>query len=175
MDMDRQGEKSMSEDMKVQDIFQMAIRSEVLAQKAYMMTAKRINNLMLKERLEFLAGEELKHKQVLEGLTKRMNVDMATCEVKLDYDPIGDRMDTITESTPIGEVFQIAMDSESRSKNLYELMAKMFDDGVERGILQHLAKMEQTHYDLLKDEYELMIKYPDYWMDVDFPLNNLGV
>ena len=47
-----------------------SIRSEIDSKEIYRHIAERVNNALLKDKLTFLASEEVKHRNIIEGIYK---------------------------------------------------------------------------------------------------------
>jgi rubrerythrin len=47
-----------------------ALKSEIDSKEIYQHTANRVNNALLKDKLTFLASEEEKHRNIIEGIYK---------------------------------------------------------------------------------------------------------
>jgi len=49
-------------------------------------------------------------------------------------------------------------------------MAERAQDQSGRSLLTYLSRMEHGHYELLRNEYELIAQFPDYYKVEDFHL-----
>ncbi len=138
-----------------------AIKSEVESKNVYLKLKDRVDNILLKERFEFLAGEEQKHKEYIEKIYKRkMGEDVPELpektivplpEIKADDD------------MPISEILQGAMDAELAARDFYLSLSDRFNDEPEvRKMLQIFADMELGHYRLLELEKQIAEKFEDY-------------
>ena len=131
------------------------IKSEVEAEEVYLKVADTIKNPFLKERLEFLAKEEGKHRAFLEKLFKEAYPDrrielpeksrISMPEVNL-YGEDGTMRDILV-------VLEDAMQAEKAAYEFYNSLAERFTDGKMKKIVKHLALMEMDHYQILEMEH----------------------
>ena len=148
-----------------------AIKSEVDANSVYSGLAGRVQNAFLKERLNFLAGEEEKHRQTLENIYKMHfgtdNIELPDkTEVPLPDIEVGD------ENDPISLVLESAMKAELAAEEFYRDLAERFEDERTKNVMEVLSQMEYTHYILLKVEYENAKKFEEY--DTTWPMMHAG-
>lgn len=156
----------------LKDVVLTAMKSEVESRAVYEKLADRVRNFMLKDRLEFLAGEETKHYRFFEGLYGK---EFPGEEVVLpDENPVPlPSVLVYDEEMPISEVVTGAMDAELVARDFYTAMAGLFADREEtRNMLLYIAKMELGHYKLLEHEKELAEEFETF--DVDWPMVHEG-
>ena len=130
------------------------IKSEVEAESVYMKVADTIKNPFLKERLEFLAKEEAKHRIFLEKLFKEAYPDrrielpeksrIPMPEVRL-YGEDGTMRDILV-------VLDDAMEAEKGAYEFYNSLSERFTDDRLKKIVKHLALMEMDHFQILEME-----------------------
>ena len=60
------------------------------------------------------------------------------------------------------ELIRWAMKAEKIAKEFYSKLEEMTDDNAKKGLLRYLASMENTHYFILKTEYELLLDWEMY-------------
>jgi rubrerythrin len=148
------------------EIMGLAIKSEVVAADVYDRLAHRVRNQTLRDRLFFLKSEEEKHRTILEEL-----YDKSFPEVELALPPrsLLPKVDiALSESTPVPELLEIAMEWEKLSEEFYADFAKQAEDAKSRAVLQRLSKMESSHYHLLKTERDMISQFPDYYKVEEF-------
>jgi rubrerythrin len=149
-----------------EEIFLSAIRSEVDAWNIYSMLAEGVKNAFLKDKLKFLAGEELKHRKYLEGAFQQRFSDKTMELPDKTFVPLPE-LKIPNESVPLSEVIGSAMTAELAAKEFYLEFAKQVSDNEElKRTLEYFAAMEQNHYNLLeleKDNSEKFEMYDDYW------------
>jgi rubrerythrin len=157
----------------VEDLLLAAIKSEQESKEVYSKLAGRVKNAFLKDKLDFLAGEEVRHKLFLEGVFKKTfpgkAIDLPDeSPVPLPMIMFGDEV-----TTPVSEVLESAMVAEKAAHDFYNLLADRFKDDTEvSNKLRYLAKMEMGHYRLLELEAESMRQYEDHLED--WPMMHLG-
>ncbi|MBU7019181.1 MAG: ferritin family protein [Theionarchaea archaeon] len=155
----------------LKDLLLAALKSEVESERVYQTLAERVENAFLVDRLTFLAGEEVKHNQFIEGLFRKdfPGTDIVLPErtdVPLPVMKIPD------ESIPLSTVFENAMDAEKASSEFYEALADRVDDSPVQKTLLYFAAMEMNHYRILESEHESMKRFEDF--DVEWPMMNVG-
>jgi rubrerythrin len=160
------------EKYSMEDVFLSALKSEVEANRIYLLLAKRINNAYMKDKLMFLAGEEAKHRRGIEKLYKK---EMKKKKVKLPgTTPVP--LPSIKEpsaGTPVSEVLASAMAAEKAAEDFYASFAARFPTGSDQGwLLIYFASMEKGHYQLLENEKALMEK--EEYFDTDWPMMHVG-
>lgn len=138
-----------------------AIKSEVESKNVYLKLKDRVDNILLKERFQFLANEEEKHKLYIEKIyKKKIGEDVPELpektivplpEIKADDD------------MPISEILNGAMEAELAARDFYLSLSERFNDSPEiKKMLQIFADMELGHYRLLELEKKLAEKFEDY-------------
>ncbi|MEF8832665.1 MAG: ferritin family protein [Candidatus Thermoplasmatota archaeon] len=152
------------EDLNFEEMLKGAVKAEINAKEVYEHMAGRVNNFVMSERFEFLAGEEKKHEGFLRNIYKntqnKKEIELPEeTPVPLPYIRYGDDIDE-------SEIIEQAMDAELASKEFYQKMAnKAKDTGLERNpkkLLEYLAGMEQNHYEILKEEFGMMSEFEEF-------------
>lgn len=135
----------------LEDIILTALKSEVDAIEYYLELANRVKNALVKEKLEFLANEEEKHKIFLENL---YNEKFPQNEIILPgKTPVPLPELKLYDSELLSKVFENAMDAEATAKEFYLEFSKRFPkDSKTKTILEYFASMEEGHYKLLEIE-----------------------
>jgi len=148
-----------------------AIKSEIESKELYETLANRVKNAVLKDRLLFLANEEVKHRAYLESLYRQNfpNEELKVPEkspVPLpEVDPSEDRL--------LSEIIEDAMRAELAAKEFYESLCELFPDSKEvRNMLTILADMEYGHYKILEKELENLKNFENY--DEYWPMMHAG-
>ena len=148
-----------------------AIKSEVDAGRTYSELAERVKNSFLKERLNFLASEEEKHRRSLEGIY-RMQFECDSIELPEKTDVPLPEVEINSENDPISLVLESAMKAEKAAEEFYTQLAERFDDRKISTLMEVLAGMENTHYLILKAERENALKFEEY--DTVWPMMHAG-
>ncbi len=155
---------------ELEDLLTAAISSEIEAEKVYLELSDTVKNPFLKGRLKFLAGEEKKHKQFLEGIFRKRFPNKSIILPKESVVPLphvrlygetGAMRDIIT-------VLEEAMNAEKAAHDFYDSMKDRFNDEKIRKVLHYLAQMEQDHYDILKKERDEMEEVENVMEDYDY-------
>ncbi len=148
-----------------------AIKSEIEAKKVYEQIAEKVDNMMLKDRLLFLAKEEVKHREYFESLFKNLFPDK---ELKIpEKSPVPlPEIEIDKENILLSEILTKAMEAEMAAFDFYMSLAKKFDDNETRKMLEYIAYMEKGHYNLLELERKVVESSEDY--EIDWPMTHVG-
>jgi len=141
------------------DVLLAALKSEHDSRDIYKELASRTKNAFLKERLEFLSGEEEKHRVFIEGLYR----DRIGKEPVLpEKSPVPLPEIRAEDDTPLSEVFTMAMEAEKAVSDFYRSMAEQFfsDSSVSKTLV-YLSIMEMGHYSVLEMEREVLLRQED--------------
>jgi rubrerythrin len=149
-----------------------ALRSEIDSKLVYQQVADRVKNALLKDKLNFISGEEEKHRSVIEGVYRERfpNKEIAIPEnspVPLPEIRITDEM------VPLSEVFSMAMNAETAAYEFYQQLAGLYEDDPRLNkMIAYIASMEMGHYRLLEIEKDNMERFEDF--DVYLPHVHVG-
>lgn len=144
----------------LEDLFGTAIKAEIEAQNIYTGISEYTKNMVLKEKMHFLAGEEAKHETILRGLFKQKFPGQEPFIPTETVAPVpGWRPE---EEGKVSDVLKAAMQTEEDAKAFYEAMAERIGEPKAESMLNYLAAMEQTHYHLLEVEYNAAMVLEDY-------------
>ncbi len=156
----------------LEDLLLAAMKSEVDSNMIYKKIAKTVKNGLLKDKLEFLAKEEEKHRAFVEQVykakfpKKKLTIPKTT-PVPLPHLIIPD------EDTPLSTVLKSAMHAEQSAHEFYQLLSKQFPkDAMIRNTLSYFADMELQHYKILEIEKESMDRFEE--ADVYWPMVHAG-
>lgn len=144
------------------DLLLAAVKSEIDSQAVYRRVAQRVRNAFLKERLAFLALEESKHQQTLEGLFKQRFPGQDLAVPAKPVVPLPE-IRFQDELLPLSKIIVQAMRAEKASHDFYLQLADLFtSDPEKKNILLYFSMMEMGHYKLLdleKDNLERLEEY----------------
>ena len=147
-------------------ILGVAVRSEIDAAAFYTRLQGRVKNVLLVQKLKFLALEEDHHKKILEHLLAQRYPDKPT-----DV-PASSLMPPIGVSLPadptVPALFEAALEAEEIAEAYYNDAAKRVEDEAGRRILAYLGRVERSHQAMIKSELGLIRKFPDYYSVEDF-------
>ncbi|MGD2245143.1 MAG: ferritin family protein [Candidatus Aminicenantes bacterium] len=142
------------------ELLAMAVKAEMDANQTYSDIAGNLSNPLLKEKFQWLAYEENKHKEILEKLFTTVNPG--------EDIPIPDTVDEdllpsihLTPSSSLVEILYQAMESEKSAENFYAALTQRVEEA-QKKVLEYLSKVEHSHYTMLKSEYTLAQEFEDY-------------
>lgn len=139
-----------------------AIKAEAEANELYTELSKKVKGAYLKDKLLFIAGEEVKHREFLEAVYK---VSYPEREIVLPSSSTVPLPDIVI---PEGEVaaslvMAKAMEAEKAASDFYLALSEMFTgDEDTRKTLVYLSSMEKGHYRLLEIERDRLEVEEDY-------------
>ena len=155
----------------LEDLLLAAIRSEEDSNQLYIKMAKKTKNGLLKDKLEFLAKEENKHRQFIEELYANHYPDNDLVLPK--ESPVPLPKIEFTEGTPISKILNQAMGAEQSASEFYKSLATRYEAGNKiHNTLLYFSDMEIGHYKILKTEKESMERFED--ADVYWPMVHAG-
>jgi rubrerythrin len=145
--------------MNVEDarkIISTAIDSEVEAYTFYKSVSDRAKDPALKKLFEELAGEEQKHRVVLQTFLTKDTANLHFTEAK-DY-KVGDELPTpkLTDDLKPLEGLVIAIKKELEAMQMYTQLATLSSDPEQELLFSQLANMERGHKARLEDIYTNM-------------------
>ncbi|MFQ6083330.1 MAG: ferritin family protein [Candidatus Aminicenantia bacterium] len=144
----------------IKELLGIAIKAEIDSNKVYSHLSNSVENPLLKEKFQMLANEENKHKILLERFfetlyhNKKIPIPDTSSQFptpKISSDP----------STPFVEIIYQAMNFEKESQQFYLELSKKFENR-RRSVFEYLSKVEESHYMMLKSEYEIAQEFEDY-------------
>jgi len=153
---------------KLDDLLLTAMKAEVDAQKVYRDLAGRVKNAMLKDRLNFLAGEEEKHRGYFEALFHNDFPAKKICLPDKGVVPLP-KVELEGEDTPPSKVLGQAMEAELAAYDFYRGIAGLYADEATRNMIFYVASMEMGHYRLLEVERENAKRFEVFevsWPDI---------
>ena len=148
-------------DLTSLEVLEMAIKSEIEAAKLYRRIRGMVANRELKSRLSFLEKEEKSHRKLFEAAYARAYPEIDPKMSRKSFVPSVE--DAIKSKMTIAELFGIAMDAEKMSEKFYADLSKSSLDIQAASMLSYLANVEHGHFELLRNELELLRRYPDYY------------
>lgn len=144
----------------VKELLGLAIRAEIDANAVYTQLAERYSNPLLKEKFQWLAYEENKHKTGLEKLYDR--------PYKGEEPQIPDKADEallpsidLSPSSSLVDILYQAMESEKAAENFYTNLSQRVEES-QKKFLEYLSSVEHSHYMMLRSEYLLAQEFEDY-------------
>jgi rubrerythrin len=155
----------------LEDLLFAAIKSEQESNKLYLKMIKKTKNGLLKDKLEFLAKEEEKHREFIEEIY--MNHFPEKKLIIPNETPVPIPEIKMTEDTPLSSLLKQAMNAEQNASDFYKNLAERFEKGSKIfNTLKYFADMEIGHYKLLEMEKNSMERYEED--DVYWPMVHAG-
>jgi rubrerythrin len=147
--------------MTVEGIIQRAIRFEEDAYNFYTGASEMVKLTHVKDMLNELAGEEVKHKEKLEDLLAGDTEQIVAAkhsqkiqDLKLAEYLVASPLD---EDATIQDVLMTAMQREKNSHDFYDLMAGIASSEAAKGLFQFLAQEELGHKNKVEVLYDDII------------------
>ena len=152
--------------LKPHQILAVAIASEIDAAAFYSRLQERVRNVILLQKLKFLAFEEEKHRQILERLfaERYAGLDRSLPEGSSKPRLVG----LLAENPAVLELFRAALEAERASESFYNDAARTVEDEAGRRILGYLSRVERSHQSVILSEIDLLDRFPDYYNVEDF-------
>ncbi len=157
---------SIDPTLKPWQVLAVALRSEVDAAAFYTRLQEKVKNVLLVQKLKFLALEEEHHRRILEHVAADRYPGRPL------EAPAGALMPPIAASLgadpPVLALFQAALAAEVAAERFYMETGERAEDEASRKILAYLGRVERSHQAMLKSEIDLLEKFPDYYNVEDF-------
>jgi rubrerythrin len=156
---------------KLDELLLAAIKSEEESKQFYKKLTKKTKNGLLKDKLEFLAKEEEKHRQFVEDVYMNHFPDQ---DIKIPASsPVPLPVVELKEDMPLSKLLYEAMKAELAASDFYISLAKKFEEGTKlHNTLLYFADMEKGHYRILETEKESMERFEE--ADVYWPMVHAG-
>ncbi|MFQ6109819.1 MAG: ferritin family protein [Candidatus Aminicenantales bacterium] len=144
----------------LKELLGFAIRSEIDSHDVYSDLAQKYSNPLLKEKFEWLAFEEGKHRITLEKLFDALLPDE---KLEIPDKPSKElfKRIVITPTSTLVDLLYQAMESEKRAEEFYGRLADRIGPPHHK-ILEYLSQVEHSHYTMLSGEYVLAQGFEDY-------------
>jgi len=158
-------------EFNLEDLLLSAMKSEEESNKLYIKMAKNTKNGLLKDKLEFLANEEEKHKIFIEEIymnhfpEKELNLPEKT--------PVPLPEVQYSEDTPMSKLLSHAMNAEKAASDFYKNLSSRFEKGSKiHNTLMYFSDMEIGHLKILEMEKESMERFEEG--DIYWPMVHVG-
>lgn len=155
-----------------EDLIVTSLKSEIDSRAAYLKIKDSVKNAVLKDKMDFLAKEEDRHKMFFESLYKK---EYPNKVMKMpDRTPVPlPEIKINGEKIQISDVLQQAMVAEMAAHDFYLGVSIRFKDEIEIfNMLKYIADMEMGHYRLLEIEKENSLRFESY--DDSWPMMHVG-
>lgn len=154
------------EDMKnfsLKELLGMAIKAEIGAANFYSSLAENMDIEALRDKIEFLAGEERKHEAFLRKLYAQMfpgeEVVFPKEHIGPELKPVAEKLKEIED---VIDLYRWAMEAEKIANEFYLKLEDMVEDDAKKRLMRSLADMESSHYFTLRADYELLLDWDMY-------------
>ena len=154
------------------EVFEIAINSEIRAKEAYEKLASIVKSDIIRDELLFLAKEEDKHREIIEKMAERLQSGEGEprkieVDVMGEFKVIAEKMAEVIKKPDVNvdEVYEVAMEAELVSERLYKELAGYAATEKTRVLLEMLADMERNHYNILKKQYDYIMRYPELYKE----------
>jgi rubrerythrin len=136
------------------EILGVAIQAEIESARYYRSIQRAVQSHLLKDKMGFLSREEQKHRRILTDyhLRKFPGVSLSGPDASLAPKPII----TLKGRVAVSDLLKAAMKAEENAERFYQSMASGLNDIQGGLLLKYLARVENSHYYLLKAELELI-------------------
>jgi len=157
---------SIDKNLTAWQILSVAVRSEIDAAAFYTRLQSRVKNVLLVQKLKFLALEEEHHKKILEKLLaqKYPGQPQDAPESSL-MPPIGV---TLPAEPGVPALFEAALKAEETAEAYYSEAGERAEDEAGRRTLAYLGRVERSHQAMIRAELDLIRRFPDYYDVEDF-------
>jgi rubrerythrin len=157
---------SIDKKLTAWQILSVAVRSEIDAAAFYTRLQSRIKNVLLIQKLKFLALEEEHHKKILERLlAQKYPGQPQDAPPSSLMPPIGV---ALPAEPSVPDLFEAALKAEETAEAYYNEAGERAEDEAGRRALAYLGRVERSHQAMIRAELELIRKFPDYYDVEDF-------
>lgn len=142
-------------DKRVSDIIEIAIKREEDAYDFYMDILSKVTDPAVRNTLDFIAGEEKKHKAFLEGYRDgNYGAQALRMSAAVDY-KIAQYLEEpgVDENSKPEDVYLVASHRELRSHHFYTELAMLHAQGEPRDVLLKMANEELKHKEKMEYLY----------------------
>jgi rubrerythrin len=155
------------------NIYDFAKQMERDGEEYYRSLADKTNNKGLKNILNMLADDEIKHYNILSAMARKEDPEMIETEVLVAAKNIFSEMKGTILDSDISQIalYQKAQDLEKKSQEFYETKASESDDPHHKALFLKIADEEKRHFFLLENLISFVSR-PTSWLD-DAEFNHL--
>jgi rubrerythrin len=142
-------------DAKLRELIETAIQREEEAHAFYMQIVQKVSDAAVKETIEWIAGEEKKHKKFLEDYRDGRYGDKPLRSPEVVYYKIAEHEEEpeVSGDMSSAEVFLVAAHREQRSNRFYSELADQHAEGDAKDILRRMAREELRHKEKMEYLY----------------------
>jgi rubrerythrin len=151
------------EDMGPLQILEVGIYNEVFARDFYLSVAEKIKDASGREKFEFLADDEKRHREILEDWYKK---ESGGKDFPFDPRKVKSIKVEVKDHTSAFEAIDIALEAERQAYLFYKEAAKRTKNEKGKEMFEKLAEEEDGHYQKLSAERNA-IAGGFYWFGLD--------
>ena len=149
------------------DIYEFAIQMEYEGQVYYQELAEKTSNTGLKNILNMLADDEIKHQQAIEQIrttTCAMSDSAVLDKVKNIFREMKESGGNVNLSGDEEKLYQHAMDLEQKSQSFYQEKAEEVETPEQKALFSKLAEEERKHYQIMSNLVDF-VAAPKTWLE----------
>ena len=158
----------IAKELTALEVLGVAIRAEIDAQEMYREMARRVASPRAKERFHLLVSEEQQHQGILERKYQQMFPQVPLKLPPSQLPPTAATAD-LRKDLSLREALEVAIQEERHARDFYLDASSVVDDLTGKAMLKFIADMEYSHQMALTAEYDMLVKYPNYYDDVAEP------
>ena len=145
---------------------ELAIKMELDGKKFYLQQADKAEDSGLKSIFHTLAEEESIHARILKSRAETLPYELVDtyAEIKNIFVEIGNYTNIIKQLPDAVDVYNMALESEKKSLDLYREMLEEARDDKDRKIFKFLIEQESDHYKVIEQLVEL-VNRPNEWLE----------
>ena len=161
----KEAEGKIKPEMDALEALSVAIYNEQSAFDFYTKLSDTIKNKSGKEKFKFLASDEKRHRELLEGYYKKISGGK---QFLFDPDKVKTIHVDIRDNTTASEALDIGIKAEKEAYEFYNKSAEETKDPDAKKMFLMLAKQEDRHYNILTAEKQALTGQ-FYWFSLDTP------
>ncbi|MEJ2057662.1 MAG: ferritin family protein [Desulfofustis sp.] len=149
------------------DLFEFSIQMEKDAEELYRKMAEKAPVEGIKKVLLMLAEDEVKHRNAIEQLRKKLDVPEqkgVALDIKTVFDDMKKDENLTNVSVDAIEDYEKAVEIEKRGMAFYQEKFEEADDPVSKKLFEALMKQETYHLRTCENLLE-MVRKPDWWVE----------
>lgn len=161
----KEAEGKIKPEAEALEALSLAIYNEQSAFDFYTKLSDTIKNRSGKEKFKFLAADEKRHRELLEGYYKKVSGGK---EFPFDSANVKAIKVEVRDSTTASEALDMGIKAEKEAYEFYKTSAERSKDPDAKKMFLMLAEQEDRHFNLLMAERQALIDQ-FYWFSLDTP------
>lgn len=148
-------------------MFDFAIQMEKDAESLYLELADRTSNSGIKRVFTMLAGDEARHRKVIEKLQKKLDTDPekgSALEIKTVFDEMKSNFRNIHLDDHVVKDYELALEIEKKGVEYYKKQFEGAKDGKTKKLYEVLMKQESYHLMTVENLVD-MVRKPEWWVE----------